>query len=443
MPAVEHTGEGKPETPAPATRPTISRRRRFLAALLTFLVFSLLAAGFLETVFRLFVPVTDAPVFFWDPLLGPRRMPNQTGRYILRGKFDGRYHFNAQGWNDPRDYVLPKPAGTRRVCLVGDSMVEALGVDTERSMAIIAEDRMNRPDRPVEWYAFACSGWGPCREYMAIRHYVLDYQPDVVLMMFVQNDPFDCSPYIANLSDTRPRCSLSADGELVWQRSRQWVHPWPQRLAIRSAVARYFMLQTGLWGKWRTRGHTVNVHAPLEESTRTYSADSQAADRAARDERGEKTWLLIEKLFEETRDECRARGATFAVVFRGHYERLHAVARGEAYTPLPRDVDPYCLGRRQDDMGDDFLRPITERLNIPYLDLTETLSRLIRETGQLHHPPNDTHFNVPAHAAAGAAMGRWVEALWSAEANGPRPTGSRAPVSPADRPTDRASREER
>src|SRR5262245_34367431 len=121
----------------------------------------MVAVGGVELVFRVFVPVTDVPHKIWDPLLGLRRAPDQAGRYINGAGFvDARYHFNRQGWNHPRDYSTHKPAGTRRVCLIGDSYVEALQVNPGEAMFSVAEQRMSRPDRPVEWYAFGASGWG-------------------------------------------------------------------------------------------------------------------------------------------------------------------------------------------------------------------------------------------------------------------------------------------
>ena len=131
----------------PASVERIPRRRRILAMLITVAAALFLSVGVMEIFFRVFIPVTDVPFYFWDPVIGPRRAPNQTGRRIIGNYRNTRYHFNVQGWNHPKDYVVAKPAGTRRVCLVGDSFVESLHVNPEETMFAVAERRMNRPER--------------------------------------------------------------------------------------------------------------------------------------------------------------------------------------------------------------------------------------------------------------------------------------------------------
>ncbi|PYV37954.1 MAG: hypothetical protein DMG06_26785, partial [Acidobacteria bacterium] len=378
-----------------------------------------LSVGVMEIFFRVFIPVTDVPFYFWDPVIGPRRAPNQTGRRIIGNYRNTRYHFNVQGWNHPKDYVVAKPAGTRRVCLVGDSFVESLHVNPEETMFAVAERRMNRPERPVEWYAFGNSGFGTEREYELIRHYVLEYQPEVVILLFVQNDPFDCSPYLAEPSPYNVTYRLNNQGKLsfefptaVWRPSR-----W-RRLAAQSALVRYFIHQRMLL----ERLHALRVSPPAEQGIGGLPLQEQAV-RANNSSSGEltgmsiaerqlKTWQLIEALLRAARDECFRRGAAFGLAFCGWHTDIDRPLTGASSRVPPKAVDPYCLLERLSEMGREQLGPIAERLGIPYLDLTDPLREMVARTGKSHCFPDDYHYGAVGHAAAGEALATFVESIW-------------------------------
>src|SRR5262245_47918951 len=112
----------------------VRTRSRAGAALMTAALAFITGTALLEVVLRLFVPVTDVAVTMFDPVLGPRIAPNQGGNWIAGQFINARYHFNAQGWNHPRDYEIARPANTIRVCIVGDSQVESLQVDPSETM---------------------------------------------------------------------------------------------------------------------------------------------------------------------------------------------------------------------------------------------------------------------------------------------------------------------
>lgn len=394
----------------PPTAPpgyAVSRGRKILAAIITLVMVPAAGLLVLELIFRLFVPVTDVVWTFWDPLTGVRRHPDQKGRYIS-GAIDAPFSFNAQGWNHPGDYVLSKPEGTIRVCMVGDSMVEAKQVDPNQSMVMEAQRRMSRPGRPAEWYGFGMAGWGTTQEHQAIEHYVLDYSPDLVILMFVQNDPADCSPYITRIERYEPKFTLDEGGGLALELPRYKPPAWRGRVAFKSALLRYFFAQKGVWERLRGAGHQPLGDVPLRGGA---GAVDEEAGRDSALSREAKTWLLIEKILEATRDEVHRRGSRFAVVFRGNYRQLDLAVEGKPYEPAPKEKDPYCLHQRFDEMGREFVGPIAARLGIPYLDLTEPLLELVQRTHETFRFPNDNHYNAAAHEVVGGVLARWAESL--------------------------------
>lgn len=404
MSADQPTSTDAQHQPAPV-RP-ISMRRKVLALCVTLVGVLLASVVFFEIAFQLFVPVTDIPFYVWDPVVGPRRGPNQEGRYVYGQQVNARYHFNAQGWNHVDDYVQQKPVGARRVCIVGDSMIEALQVNPEQSMFVHAAAGMSTPDRPVQWYAFGCSGWGTGAEEAAIRHYLLEYQPDVVILMFVQNDPMDCSPYLAKLESFKPRYTLGENHELIREFPGFWKPSPLRRLAAKSALVRYFWIQKRIMDRFRRNRIRQAANAPLRRGAQKSMKASETRDAQ------KKTWELIEAILAECKRECEARGATFAVAFRGHYKLLDAAVANQEYAPPDREVDPYCFGERVDDMGRDFVGPICKRQQIAYLDLTDALMANMASKGKSHHFSDDVHYNAEAHKVVADALSEWVESLW-------------------------------
>jgi hypothetical protein len=147
-----------------------------------------LVAG--ELVFRFVVPACQFPDPVWDGQFqiyrldtrGPRDGVFTIGRFARGGS---RWHVNEQGWNSALDYREHRPPGVRRVALIGDSYVEALNVDVDRSVA--AELRRLVPDN-VEVYSFGIAG-APLSQYLQMSRYVArQYDPDVMVFNVVHND---------------------------------------------------------------------------------------------------------------------------------------------------------------------------------------------------------------------------------------------------------------
>jgi hypothetical protein len=366
----------------------------------------IVGVGLVECGLRLFVPVTDLAFYFWDPALGPRRVPQQAGRYLF-GHIDARYHYNAQGWNHRRDYTVARPSGVRRIAIVGDSYVEAMQVNPEQTMFAVAEQRMTTAARPVEWYAFGLSGWGTTQEYAAIRHYVLDYRPDVVVLFFDDNDVFDSATNLMPIEPYIVTYNLDDEGALVLRPPSFWAPSPMRRFGAQSALVRYFTQQHPLW-----RPSTPSPAAvPLREGSVAAAAANHGKERWRDPDEQRKAWQLITKTLEAARDESRRRGAELVVVFRGGSAEIEAPFTGKAYQPPPRPDDPYCLGSRLGEMGREFVAPITASLGIPYFDLTEPLRQMVARTHQSHRFPEDAHYNAAAHEAAGRALADWLQSL--------------------------------
>jgi hypothetical protein len=276
---------------------------------------------------------------------------------------------------------------------------------------------MSRPDRPVQWYAFGNSGWGTNLHYEVIRHYVLDYRPDLVILLFVQNDPFDASPYLREQGNYRPLYYLDDREGMVLIPPVYHERPFYRPRALANlALYRYFVGQKQLYvrllnymnqGKFAIPGGlpiTADDSAPRHLGI-------PGLEKLSQREREARTWRLIEELLRVSRDEARMRGARFAIAFRGWAQEIDAPLTGKPLEVPPREEDPHCLGARASEMGREQLAPIAARLGIPYLDLTDALRDEVASTRQSHMYSDDIHYNAMAHARAGAELAAWAERL--------------------------------
>ena len=360
-----------------------------------------------EVGFRLFVPVTDVPFQCWDAVVGLRRISNQRGVNISGRSVHAHYNFNGQGWNYPKDFSFTRTAA-RRLCITGDSYVEALQVDCDKQMAVQLENRLSKPGRPVECYPFGCSGYGTTQEYQIIHHYILDYKPEVVIVFFTANDVYDCSPYLSPIDPFYARYRLDDAGELERMPMTSWERSGIRRWSAQFALARFFLIQKRLLEGRRTPG-------PAGVTLREISNQATAVDfpglGMSPEERGKKSWALVEKLLATAKAECRAAGATFVLVYRGNLPEIKAAERSVPFNRLPKEKDPFCVNERVGEMGREFLAPIAARLDIPYLDLTEPLIAHFRSTQQAHNFSDDDHFNEIGHAVAAESMAARVQPI--------------------------------
>ena len=116
--------------PRPALSARLTRLARPVGLALLSLALALAAA---EGATRLLTE-TDPLIFLSDPVVGVRHVPSfEWSVYDREARRRVPVRFNRDGFRGP-DLSHAKPAGVRRVALLGDSMVAALQVDEEQSM---------------------------------------------------------------------------------------------------------------------------------------------------------------------------------------------------------------------------------------------------------------------------------------------------------------------
>jgi lysophospholipase L1-like esterase len=153
------------------------------------------------------------PVFYQpDEVRGYSLKPGMEGWYRKEGAAFVR--INSDGLRD-REHAKPKPAGTLRVAVVGDSYAEAFQVEQEKAFWSVMEKRLADcpalAGRRVEVINFGVSGYGTAQELLTLREKVWDYSPDVVLLAVTTNNDISDNLRALKLTDEIPYFVLRGD----------------------------------------------------------------------------------------------------------------------------------------------------------------------------------------------------------------------------------------
>ena len=192
----------------------------FLRPLLVVVIGAVIGLLVAEVAFRVAGigwPVINA--YLRDEQVGNVLKPNAEFEWTMEGH--AFVKINSRGLRDD-EHQIPKPAGTWRFAVLGDSMAEALQVDPEDTFWSVIEQGLG--DCPalvgmeVEAVNFGVSGHGTAQELITLRTRVWDYEPDMVVLAITNgNDIRNNSPELEPNS-LRP-FFLRVDDELVLDNS--------------------------------------------------------------------------------------------------------------------------------------------------------------------------------------------------------------------------------
>lgn len=124
--------------------------------------------------------------YLYDPQLGWKNIPGWESVTHNR-----RLKINSLGLRD-REHPYDKPAGVRRILVLGDSYAWGYGVSNEETFSEVLEQRFVEEHANWEVLNSGVSGWGTDQEYLYLLHEGFRYGPDLVVVAFyLINDPLN------------------------------------------------------------------------------------------------------------------------------------------------------------------------------------------------------------------------------------------------------------
>ncbi|MCC6407611.1 MAG: hypothetical protein IT453_10610 [Planctomycetes bacterium] len=121
-----------------------------------------------------------------DPQLGWKLRPGASLEHTNE-LFTARETINSLGFRTA-ERPFEKPAGTKRIVVVGDSHSEAYTVDDGETWLVLLERELSR-DGPVEVISLGVGGYSNDQELLAYLHYGRRFAPDLVILQTCANDP--------------------------------------------------------------------------------------------------------------------------------------------------------------------------------------------------------------------------------------------------------------
>src|SRR5688572_30382082 len=159
-------------------------------------------------------------------LYEPHAVTGWLGRPGAEGVYDdegyAKIRISSAGVRD-QERAIRKPAEVWRVAVLGDSYTDALQVAEDARFTAVMERLLTRCDagrgRRVEVLNFGVSGYGTVQEYLLLKHHVLPYTPDLVVLAFLPGNDVVDNVRALDASSSRPYAALDERGELIWDNS--------------------------------------------------------------------------------------------------------------------------------------------------------------------------------------------------------------------------------
>jgi len=333
-----------------------------------------------------------------------RHKPNS--QWVSKGReFSVPIKINSKGLRD-YEYDLEKKDNVFRIALVGDSITEARQVELDETFAKLVEVELNRLNkqkgkyRKIEVINFGVSDYGTDDEFIRIKADVLDYDPDLVIIVFVNNDLNNvlCNKFFR----------IDDEGRLVM---RQFSRTWQRKLLVRifgklhlfyysrlvlsnyptvynyiaEKIDRWIGLPEGYDEQKRLR-REMQKRFESEYPTRiNYYVNKYQTEL-------EEAYAIVEKLYDEMHKLLSKRGIDLLAVHATHLVRINPTVihryNIERYGLKMEDIDVTLPYRRMSE--------IWSRLRIKHLNMADYLKELADKGNSLHFK-RDGHLNPTGH----------------------------------------------
>ncbi len=381
----------------------MSRGGQFVAALML-AVFGVVLAGVVVEVGVRALHLVPTRFWQYDEFLGTRLIAGKQGWWTQEDhEFRVPVRINSLGFRDV-ERTLEKPAGRKRILLVGDSHVEALQVPLEEAIGRQLEARLANERSDVEVVSNGVSGYGTAGEYLSFRETGVNFDPDLVLLAFYPGNDVKNN---GAMLEKALKPVYADDGSLVRVDSGK-PRTGGRSLLSRSAAYTYLrkliltkqpglaglLVRLGLMKKAAIRDSDAPGGVPLDYWVYADPAPAEWID----------AWQRTERLLDDFRATATAHGVRFALMIvtaRDHLYPESWAALKQAFPRLQSGV--WDL----DEPTSHVLRWCRDR-RVACLSLLP-IFQLERDRGapRLHYV-HDGHWTAEGHALAADAAAKFI-----------------------------------
>jgi hypothetical protein len=374
-----------------------------------FLVIGGAAFGLVLCELALWAGGFSSPNFFRsDPDTGYALREGAEGWWRSEG--EAYITINSAGLRD-REHSNPKPSGTFRIAVIGDSYAEAMQVPMEAAFWRVLELELQAcpafHGRHIESINFGVGGYGTAQEIQALRHRAWAYSPDLVLLAFLSGNDLRNNVRTLEGDPMRPYFVYEGDAlvldtsfrELPGFRFRQsimrnggyWLLDHVRTLQLLKEARRFI------------RGGTTSQ--PEAEAGLDATVYIEPVDPAWKE-----AWRVTEGLIVQMRNEVREKGADFIVV---------TLTTGDQVGPDPLERSTYArrLGVADLLYPERRMKALGDREGIPVLTLAQPFAAYAEEHKVFLHGFENQgrgHWNADGHHLAGTLI---AEKICSDHAN--------------------------
>lgn len=347
--------------------------------LLVFLFFEILVFRFI-----FIAPDIPTPVFV-DGVI--KHKPNQTGVMRIQNEIRAEFRINADGWNSGHaDYATEKTKP--RVLIIGDSYIEGLRVDYDKS---VAEELERMFKGLAEVYRLGISG-APLSQYLhMLRKEALQYDPDYIVFNVVHNDFTES--YLSQVGYYASSfMKLHIENGLVQQEipptqiPTRWYNFIRKSAVWRALAYRYQIRLQYLYN---------NLLAQDEERFEG-NIDTQQLRKTATVNRNE---IAVRYILDAANRICRENNSRLLVM-------MDAV-RSVIYAHPEAEPD-YTAGALS---LNELTRDICNDLDVPFIDLHPVFLQEYRRNRQPFEFEHDGHWNRHANIMAARALHRHLQRI--------------------------------
>jgi len=381
----------------------ISLGRKSLYSLIIFVAFVTILEVILRTTHLFGAAVSCTRP---DPLLGWRRAPG--AKYWFVGENDhaitGR--INRFGWRD-KEWSLEKPPGTYRIAVLGDSYVESLQVEPERTFLALAEQKLNNNGMKVEVMNFGRAGFSQTEEFLVVRGELTQFSPDMVVVFFLPpSDIREMSRETAHFF-LRPFCSVSQNGEVTFDTSFAETGEFRTRRLL-AWIRRHSALLSIIGQKYTTfraagRARTIGVSRILTAEnppTELKGCLSLCTDNP--DDIYQTNYRLSKDIIKAMADHCREEAIRLVLVLPDMPTYLPQVKkRCRAADPT---FDP--------DFFENDLAEFVHALDVEFIGFQKLFRKVFEDTGKYLHWGNWQrwgHWNYEGHRTVADVLSERIE----------------------------------